>query len=113
LWKPLASNDILPYRFKSEGVMPSRNVFLSDQFETFITSGIEEGRYSNASEVVREGLRLLQQRDAEDRARIEWLRGAVQEGIDAMERGDYVTLNSPQEIKDHIRGLRNAHRNIR
>jgi antitoxin ParD1/3/4 len=86
--------------------MPTRNISLSVQFDSFIAAGLEEGRYGNASEVVREGLRLLQQRDAEDRAKIEWLRGAAQEGIDAIERGDYVTLNSPEEIKDHLRGLR-------
>jgi antitoxin ParD1/3/4 len=88
--------------------MPTRNVSLSDQFDSFIAAGIEEGRYSNASEVVREGLRLLQQREAEDRAKIEWLRGAVQEGVDAIERGEYVTLRSPEEIASHLRGLRTA-----
>lgn len=34
-----------------------------------------------------------QQREAEDKAKIEWLRAAVQEGVDAMERGDYIVLN--------------------
>lgn len=88
--------------------MRTRNVSLSDQFDSFIATGIEEGRYSNASEVVREGLRLLQQREAEDRAKIEWLRGAVQEGVDAIERGEYVTLRSREEIASHLRGLRTA-----
>lgn len=86
--------------------MPTRNVSLSDQFDSFIATGIEEGRYSNASEVVREGLRLLQQREAEDRAKIDWLRGAVQKGVDAIERGEYVTLRSREEIASHLRGLR-------
>ncbi len=86
--------------------MPTRNVFLTQHFDSFIASGIEKGLYSNASEVVREGLRLLEQREAEDRAKVEWLRGATQEGIDAIERGEYVTLNSPEAIADHLRGLR-------
>jgi antitoxin ParD1/3/4 len=88
--------------------MPTRNVSLSDQFDSFIATGIEEGRYSNASEVVREGLRLLQQREAEDRAKIDWLRGAAQEGSDAIERGEYVSFTTPQDITDHLRGLRTA-----
>ncbi len=86
--------------------MPTRNVFLTEHFDSFIASRIEKGQYSNASEVVREGLRLLEQREAEDRAKIEWLRGAAQEGIDAVGRGEYVTLGSPKAISDHLRGLR-------
>lgn len=85
--------------------MPTRNVFLSEQFDSFIASGIEEGRYSNASEVVREGLRLLQQRDAEDRAKIEWLRGAVKEGIDEIERGEGIEFASIDDLADHIRAI--------
>ena len=88
--------------------MPTRNVHLTEHFDTLIAAGVESGQFSNASEVVREGLRLLEQRQQEDRAKIEWLRGAAQEGIDAIERGEYVTLNSPKEITDHLRGLRTA-----
>ena len=88
--------------------MPTRNISLSDQFDGFIAASIEEGRYGNASEVVREGLRLLQQREAEDKAKIEWLRSAVQEGVDSMERGEFVTLHSSEEISSHLRGMRNA-----
>jgi len=86
--------------------MPTRNVFLTEHFDSFIASGIEKGQYSNASEVVREGLRLLEQREAEDRAKIDWLRGAAQEAIDAVERGEYATLGSPKAIADHLRALR-------
>ena len=84
--------------------MPTRNVFLSEQFDSFIATGIEEGRYSNASEVVREGLRLLQQRDAEDRANILWLRGAAQEAIRALDRGEGRSFASMDGMADHIRG---------
>jgi antitoxin ParD1/3/4 len=47
---------------------------------------------------VREGLRLLEQREKEDQARLEWLRAAAKEGFDALDRGDYVTLNSEEEL---------------
>jgi antitoxin ParD1/3/4 len=88
--------------------MPTRNVFLTKHLDTYIASRIEDGHYSNASEVVREGLRLLEQREAEDRAKIAWLRSATQEGIDAIERGEYVTLSSPTAIAAHLRELRTA-----
>src|SRR5882762_5025776 len=78
--------------------MPTRNVNLTDHLDRFIEVGITSGRFSNASEVVREGLRLLEQREQEDKAKLEWLRAAAKEGFDAADRGDYVTLNSEEEL---------------
>jgi antitoxin ParD1/3/4 len=78
--------------------MPTRNVNLTEHFDRFIENGITSGRFSNASEVVREGLRLLEQREQEDKARLEWLRAAAKEGFDAADRGDYVALNSEEEL---------------
>ena len=83
--------------------MPTRNVHLTEHFDSLIATGVESGQFSNASEVVREGLRLLEQRQKEDNARIEWLRHAAQEGIDAMECGDYTTLRSRAEITSFVR----------
>ncbi len=82
--------------------MPTRNVNLTEHFDRFIETGITSGRFSNASEVVREGLRLLEQREQEDKAKIEWLRAAAKEGFDAIDRGDYVALNSEKEIADFL-----------
>ena len=82
--------------------MPTRNVNLTDHFDQFIETGITTGRFSNASEIVREGLRLLEQREQEDRAKIEWLRSAAKEGFDAADHGDYVALRSDQEIDDFV-----------
>jgi antitoxin ParD1/3/4 len=86
--------------------MPTRNVNLTEHFDRYIEAGVTSGRFSNASEVVREGLRLLEQREQEDQARLEWLRAAVKEGIDDIERGDYVTLRSDREINAFMRRLR-------
>jgi antitoxin ParD1/3/4 len=86
--------------------MPTRNVNLTEHFDQFIETGITSGRFSNASEVVREALRLLEQREREDEAKIEWLRSATQEGFDAADRGDYVALRSDQEIDDFVDQVR-------
>jgi antitoxin ParD1/3/4 len=59
--------------------MSTRNINLTDHFDRFIEAGITSGRFSNASEVVREGLRLLEQREQEDQAKLEWLRSAAKE----------------------------------
>ena len=42
--------------------MPTRNINLTDHFDRFIEAEVGAGRFGNASEVVRDGLRLLEQR---------------------------------------------------
>ena len=78
--------------------MPTRNVNLTDHFDRFIEAGITSGRFSNASEVVREGLRLLEQRESEDKAKLQWLRAAVKQGFDEIDNGQFITLDSDKEI---------------
>jgi antitoxin ParD1/3/4 len=80
--------------------MPTRNVNLTVHFDRFIKTGIKSGRYSNASEVVREGLRLLEEREQEAKARLEWLRSAATEGFDAIDQGDYSAITSAQQLDD-------------
>jgi antitoxin ParD1/3/4 len=82
--------------------MPTRNVHLTEHYDRFIASGVEAGRYSNASEAVRAGLRLLEQREQEDRARIDWLRGATQEAFAALDRGEGVTLKNGSSAADFV-----------
>ncbi len=45
--------------------MPTQNVNLADHHANFIRSSVDSGRYRNASEVVRAGLRLLEDHEAE------------------------------------------------
>ena len=82
--------------------MPTRNVNLTDHLDKFIDKRVKSGRFSNASEVVREGLRLLEQREKEEKARMKWLQEAAQVGIDDMNAGRYTTLNSVQELRDFV-----------
>ncbi len=59
------------------------NVSLTPELEQLVSELVESGRYRSASEVVREGLRLLAVRDEADRAKLEGLRRLIQEGIDS------------------------------
>jgi antitoxin ParD1/3/4 len=84
--------------------MPTRNVSLTEYLDRFVEANIEAGRYQNASEVVREALRLLEQKQREDQIRLERLRQAIQEGEDALARGDYVDV-SVEDLGEFLAGL--------
>jgi antitoxin ParD1/3/4 len=89
--------------------MPTRNVVLTNHQHEVIESLVQTGRYQNASEVLRDGLRLVEQREAEQAAKLEALRSAVQVGLSDLEAGRYrdVTLD---ELGDFIGGLRETTR---
>ena len=78
--------------------MSTRNVNLTEHYDNFIDTGIAAGRFSNASEAVRAGLHLLERQEAEDQARIEWLRGTAREAFAAFDRGDSVALSSADDV---------------
>ncbi len=59
------------------------NVSLTDQLERFVSEQVRAGRYQSASEVVREGLRLLAARDEADRLKLEALRKMIREGLES------------------------------
>jgi len=82
--------------------MPQRNVNLTDHFDHFIDAHIESGRFSNASEMVREGLRLLEQREREDEAKLTWLRGAATEAFASLDRGEGLRFESMDELDAYI-----------
>ena len=54
--------------------MPSRNVVLTQRQEELLESLVKSGRCQNASEVLRDGLRLVEQREAEDAGKLKTLR---------------------------------------
>ena len=66
------------------------NVSLTPDLERWVSETVEGGRYRSASEVVREGLRLLQQREEEHAARLEALRRDLQLGVDELDHGQGV-----------------------
>jgi len=84
--------------------MPTRNISLTDRLDRFVENSVTKGHYQNASEVVREGLRLLQQRQQEDMLKLRRLRKAIQEGEDALTRGDYTDIDL-EDLPEFLAGL--------
>jgi len=83
--------------------MPTRNVVITDHQAAFIERMVAAGRYQNASEVLREGLRFVEQREAENAAKLKALRAAIQEGIDDIEAGRYTEFESADALADDFR----------
>lgn len=75
--------------------MKTTSVALGTYFENFIRTKIEQGRYNNASEVIRAGLRLLE----ENESHIQELKMAITEGIDSGIASDF----NPEE---HLKMLK-------
>jgi antitoxin ParD1/3/4 len=88
--------------------MPTRNVVLTDRQVTMLARLVKSGRYQNASEVLRDGLRLVEQRDAEDKARLAALRKAADVGIADIEAGRFHTFDSDRAIDEHFKTLADA-----
>jgi antitoxin ParD1/3/4 len=85
--------------------MPTRNINLTEHLDLFVEAGIKSGRYGNASEVVREGLRLLERRQQEDQARLESLRSAAKEGFGQLDRGEGIGFKSMEALDEVINRL--------
>lgn len=76
------------------------SISLGSHFESFIESTVSKGRFSNASEVVRAGLRLLE----EEENRITVLRNAIQEGIESGRAENF-------DPKKHLETLKSKKKN--
>ena len=77
------------------------SILLGNYFDDFIKGRIDEGRYKNASEVVRAGLRLLE----EEENKINVLKSAIQEGIDSGIAHDF----NPET---HLKNLKANRKNL-
>jgi antitoxin ParD1/3/4 len=66
---------------------------------------VAQGRYQNASEVLREGLRLIEARDVVEEQKLAALRDAAKVGWDDIEAGRYRTLRTEAELHGYVAEL--------
>ncbi|MBS7232765.1 type II toxin-antitoxin system ParD family antitoxin [Flavobacterium psychroterrae] len=71
------------------------SVSLGDYFENFVDNRISEGRFKNASEVIRAGLRLLE----EEESKIIALKKAINEGIDSGIAENFKPIHHLESLK--------------
>ena len=81
--------------------MSTRNVVLSQHQHELVASLVETGRYQNASEVLRDGLRLLERQEIEDAVRVAALRDAAEKGWSDLAAGRYADL-ADENLDDFI-----------
>jgi antitoxin ParD1/3/4 len=87
--------------FKEMVHMPAahaRNVALTAQLSSFVDELVASGEYANASEVLREGLRVLKERRELRDVELAELRMRVGVGLEQLDRGEGITLGSEELV---------------
>lgn len=72
--------------------MPTRNVVLSERQQQLVETLVQSGRYQNASEVLREGLRLIEERERLEEAKLKALKQAARLGWADVSAGRYTDV---------------------
>jgi antitoxin ParD1/3/4 len=84
--------------------MSTMNISLTPQLEKLVQDRVESGRYTSASEVIREALRLLEEKDRLLGAKLDQLRENIREGLESGPATEW----DPNEIKREGRARRAA-----
>jgi antitoxin ParD1/3/4 len=89
----------------AECAMPTRNVVLTAYQTDLVEKLVASGRYQNASEVLRDGLRLVENREAEEKARLRALREAARIGSADIDAGRFRSFESPADLNRHLASI--------
>ncbi|HTQ15324.1 MAG TPA: type II toxin-antitoxin system ParD family antitoxin [Rhizomicrobium sp.] len=75
------------------------NVSLTPTLEKMVRQKVKSGLYGNASEVMREALRIMQESEGLRRARLKRLRGAIAEGDADIAAGRFTEIRDEDELE--------------
>ena len=95
----------MPTPPSKETSMPTRNVVLTDHQALMIEELVNSGRYQNASEVLREGLRMVEQREKEDANHLQALREAMELGMADFAAGRYKQFDTKESLRAHLKSI--------
>jgi antitoxin ParD1/3/4 len=79
------------------------NVHLGETLDKFVAELIASGLYQSQSEVIREGLRLLKEREDLRKLKLEQLRRDIHKGIEQLENREFSTYTSSQDLAEEIK----------
>ncbi len=82
--------------------MPTRNIVLTDHQAAMVLKLVDSGRYQHASEVILEGLRLIERRETEDEARLDAMREAFNIGVADIGAERYHDFDTAESLHDHL-----------
>lgn len=82
--------------------MVSRTVNLTDHFDRFVVEQVESGRFRDASDVMRAGLRLLERETREDREKLALLRKLADEAFDQLDQGEGIAIEGEEELATFV-----------
>ncbi len=84
--------------------MPTRNVVLSEHQHEVVETLVRSGRYQNASEVLREGLRLIEERERIEEVKLKALKQAARQGWADVSAGRYADV-ADDRLEDFVAQL--------
>jgi antitoxin ParD1/3/4 len=79
--------DILCYPEDSTDQGAAMNISLTPELERLVDERVKSGRYASASEVIREGLRLLEEQEELKQRRLADVRQRIDRGVDQLDKG--------------------------
>lgn len=82
--------------------MPTRNINLTEHFDQFVEELVGAGRYKNASEVLRAGLRLLEQQTQTEEEKLRLLKKLATDGFRSLDQGQGLSVASESELRGAI-----------
>lgn len=85
--------------------MPTRNINLTEHFDTFVERQVSSGRYSNASEVAGGALRLLEAQQQVRNAKLQALRRAAEVGFEELDEGQGIAIKGKRALTRFIRDI--------
>lgn len=82
--------------------MPTRNIKLTEHYDRFVEEQVDAGKFKNASEVLRAGLRLLEQQTQSDEEKLTILRKLASDGFRSLDQGQGLRISGEENLRQAI-----------